>query len=89
MKLQQALPLDEQESFIMQTPSGVVSELDPRTHYAEAQFESTAEVEVAISLANKNPSAAVNMVKALSAKRSKQCIKLSGGFKYYRSDRYW
>ena len=65
MKLRQALPLDEQESFIMQTPSGVVSELDPRTHYAEAQFESTAEVEVAISLANKNPSAAVNMVKAL------------------------
>jgi hypothetical protein len=65
MKLQQALPLDDQESFIMQTPSGVVSELDPRTHYAEAKFESTPEVEVAISLANKNPSAAINMVKAL------------------------
>lgn len=65
MKVQKALPQSEQESFIMQTPSGVVSELDPRTHYAEAQFESTPEVEVAISLANKNPSAAVNMVKAL------------------------
>jgi MFS family permease len=65
MKLRQALPLDEQESFVMQTPSGVVSELDPRTHYAEADFEATKEVEVAISLANKNPSAAVNMVKAL------------------------
>jgi MFS family permease len=65
MILQQALPLDEQESFIMQTPSGVVSEMDPRTQYVEAQFEPTAEVEVAISLANKNPSAAVNMVKAL------------------------
>jgi hypothetical protein len=65
MKLRKALPLDEQESFVMQTPSGVVSELDPRTQYAEAQFETTPEVEVAISLANKNPSAAVNMVKAL------------------------
>ena len=65
MKLQQALPLNEQESFVMQTPSGVVSELDPRTQYAEAQFEATPEVEVAISLASKNPSAAVNMVKAL------------------------
>ncbi|WP_298772559.1 MFS transporter [uncultured Shewanella sp.] len=65
MKLRQALPLDSQESFIMQTPSGVVSELDPRTEYAQAQFESTAEVEVAINLATKNPSAAVNMVKAL------------------------
>lgn len=65
MKLRHALPLEEQERFVMQTPSGVVSELDPRTHYAEAQFEATPEVEVAISLANKNPSAAVNMVKAL------------------------
>ncbi len=65
MKLRQALPIDSQESFIMQTPSGVVSELDPRTQYAEAQFEPTAEVEVAINLATKNPSAAVNMAKAL------------------------
>jgi MFS family permease len=65
MKQRQALPLDEQESFIMQTPSGVVSELDPRTHYVEAKFEATAEVEVAICLARKNPSAAVNMAKAL------------------------
>jgi len=65
MKLRQALPLEEQENFIMQTPSGVVSELDPRIHFVEAQFEATPEVEVAISLASKNPSAAVNMVKAL------------------------
>ncbi|MFT5755534.1 MAG: MFS family permease [Alteromonadaceae bacterium] len=65
MKLRQALPLDQQELFFMQTPSGVVSELDPRTQYAEAKFEATPEVEVAISLASKNPSAAVNMVKAL------------------------
>jgi MFS family permease/DNA-directed RNA polymerase subunit F len=65
MKLRAPLPLDEQEHFVMQTPSGVASELDPRTHYAEAQFQSTPEVEVAISLAKRNPSAAVNMVKAL------------------------
>jgi hypothetical protein len=77
MKLQQALPLDEQECFIMQTPSGVVSELDPRTHYEEAQFESTAEVEVAISLANKNPSAAVNMVKAIVQKDPKNASNLA------------
>jgi MFS family permease len=77
MKLQQALPLNEQESFIMQTPSGVVSELDPRTHYAQAQFESTAEVEVAITLANKNPSAAVNMVKALVQRDPKNASNLA------------
>jgi len=77
MKLQQALPLDEQESFIMQTPSGVVSALDPRTQYAEAQFEETAEVEVAISLANKNPAAAVNMVKALVLRDPKNASNLA------------
>ncbi|WP_413698898.1 MFS transporter [Psychromonas sp. KJ10-10] len=68
MKKHKSLPLDEQDSFIMQTPSGVVSELDPRTHYNEAQFEHTAEVEVAINLASKNPSVAVNMAKALILK---------------------
>jgi len=77
MKLQQALPLDEQESFIMQTPSGVVSALDPRTQYAEVQFEATPEVEVAISLANKNPSAAVNMVKALVLRDPKNASNLA------------
>ena len=77
MKLQQALPLDEQESFIMQTPSGVVSALDPRTQYAEAQFEATPEVEVAISLANKNPSAAVNMVKAIVLRDPKNASNLA------------
>ena len=77
MKLRQALPLGDQESFIMQTPSGVVSELDPRTQYAEAQFEATAEVEVAISLASKNPSAAVNMVKALVLRDPKNASNLA------------
>ncbi|WOT06336.1 MFS transporter [Shewanella youngdeokensis] len=65
MRLRKALPIDEQESFIRQTPTAVVSALDPRTQYTEAQFEATPEVEVAISLASKNPSAAVNMVRAL------------------------
>ncbi|WP_220465330.1 MULTISPECIES: MFS transporter [unclassified Colwellia] len=77
MKLRKALPLDEQESFVMQTPSGVVSELDPRTQYAEAQFETTPEVEVAISLASKNPSAAVNMVKALVLRDPKNASNLA------------
>jgi MFS family permease len=77
MKQQQALPLDDQGSFIMQTPSGVVSELDPRTQYTEAQFETTAEVEVAVSLASKNPSAAVNMVKALVLRNPKKASNLA------------
>ncbi|MFT6987242.1 MAG: MFS family permease [Psychromonas sp.] len=66
MKQRSALPFEEQENFIMQTPSGAVSELDPRTDYAEPAFEQSAEVEVAVSLATQNPAAAVNMVKALA-----------------------
>jgi MFS family permease len=68
MRMQQrlSLPNDEQDNFIMQTPSGVVSELDPRTQYSEPTFEQSAEVEVAVSLATKNPAAAVNMAKALA-----------------------
>lgn len=66
MQQRLSLPNDEQEHFIMQTPSGVVSELDPRTQYSEPAFEQSAEVEVAVSLATKNPSAAVNMAKALA-----------------------
>ncbi|PKG38342.1 MFS transporter [Psychromonas sp. Urea-02u-13] len=66
MQQSDALPYDEQENFVMQTPSGVVSELDPRTDYTEPAFQPTAEIEVAISLATKNPSAAVNMASALA-----------------------
>ena len=66
MVKQTALPRDEQENFIMQTPSGVASELDPRTQYSQPSFEQTSEVEVAISLAANNPAAAVNMAKTLA-----------------------
>ncbi|TEW55672.1 MFS transporter [Psychromonas sp. RZ22] len=66
MKQRTALPNDQQDNFVMQTPSGAVSELDPRTDYVESAFEPTAEVEVAISLATNNPAAAVNMAKALA-----------------------
>ncbi|WP_409440352.1 MFS transporter [Psychromonas sp. GE-S-Ul-11] len=68
MKQRAALPQEEQENFVMQTPSGVVSELDPRTDYVEPAFEQSAEVDVAVSLATKNPGIAVNMAIAIAAK---------------------
>lgn len=77
MKAHKSLPLEEQDSFIMQTPSGVVSELDPRTHYHEAQFEHNSEVDVAISLASKNPAVAVNMAKALISKHPDKASNLA------------
>ena len=66
MRRYPALPSEEQENFIMQTPSGAVSELDPRTQYHYPSFKQSAEANVAINLATKNPSAAVNMAKALA-----------------------
>lgn len=65
MQQRSALPHDEQENFYMQTPSGAVSELDPRTDYAESTTELSPEIEVAVSFAAKYPAAAVNMAKAL------------------------
>ncbi|MGB5446517.1 MAG: MFS transporter, partial [Psychromonas sp.] len=66
MRQRSALPINEQENFIMQTPSGAVSELDPRTQYHQPSFEQNAEADVVTSLATKNPSAAVNIVRALA-----------------------
>ncbi len=66
MQQRSALPLNEQEHFIMQTPSGAVSELDPRTQYHHPLFEQSAEVDVVTSLATQNPAAAVSMAKALA-----------------------
>jgi len=66
MKQRAALPQQDQDHFVMQTPSGAVSGLDPRTDYVQPTYQQSAEVEVAVSLATKNPAAAVNMAKALA-----------------------
>ena len=68
MKQRAALPLEEQDHFVMHTPSSAVSELDPRTDYVEPIFKHSAEVDVAVSLATKNPAIAVNMAKAMALK---------------------
>lgn len=68
MKQRPALPVHQQDNFVMQTPSGAVSELDPRTDYVQPAFEQSAEVDVAVALAAKNPAAAVSMAKALASR---------------------
>jgi len=68
MKQRSALPIEQQENFVMQTPSGAVSELDPRTDYVQPAYEQSAEVDVTIALATKNPAAAVSMAKALASR---------------------
>lgn len=77
MKQRVALPLEDQDNFVMHTPSSAISELDPRTDYVEPIFKQSAEVDVAVSLATKNPGVAVNMAKAMALKDPKNASHLA------------
>ena len=75
----QALPSDQQESFVMQ--SGVMpsaSTLDPRTKFIQAKFPLSKEAHAARSLAKSNPSAAVRMACALAKKKPKYSYEIAG-----------
>ncbi|WP_299083952.1 MFS transporter [uncultured Paraglaciecola sp.] len=67
MRVRQALPIDQQEHFVMQNSAAPPSvELDPRSEYAEQVQTISAEGKTAKAIAKVDPVAAVNMVKAIS-----------------------
>lgn len=67
MSVRKALPVAEQESFIMQAPSAApVADLDPRTEYSEPEHPLSSEAETAVLIAETDPAAAVNMARALT-----------------------
>ncbi|MFT7424006.1 MAG: hypothetical protein ACI8UC_002094, partial [Psychromonas sp.] len=68
-----------QESFVMQTPSGAVSVLDPRTVYTQSELSTNAGVQIAVNLAYENPAIALNMVKALARRDIKNASRLVAG----------
>lgn len=69
MSVRKALPVDEQEGFIMQAPSAApVADLDPRTEYIEPEQPLSSEAETAVSVAETDPAAAVKMARALTMK---------------------
>ncbi len=67
MTARHALPIEDQESFVMQNPAVPPSvDLDPRTEYLEQVPEQSAEEEIAVTIAKVDPVAALKMVQALS-----------------------
>ena len=62
-----ALPVAEQEHFVMQSAAVSPSiELDPRSEYVDTVRELSPEGEIAVEIATVDPATAVNMTRALS-----------------------
>ncbi|MFT5578048.1 MAG: MFS family permease [Paraglaciecola psychrophila] len=67
MAARHALPVDEQESFVMQGAAITASvELDPRSEFVEQMQPLTSEAETAVSIAEFDPAAAVKMARAVA-----------------------
>ncbi|MFT7261686.1 MAG: MFS family permease [Glaciecola sp.] len=66
MMARQALPVEEQESFVMQNSAVLPSvELDPRSEYLEQLKVLSVEGETAVAIAKVNPATAVKMAQAI------------------------
>lgn len=69
MSVSKALPVEDQEGFVMQGEALTTSVyLDPRTEYTEPEAQLSAEAELAISIAESDPAAAVKLARALTVK---------------------
>jgi MFS family permease len=67
MAVREALPVEEQEHFVMQGASLIAAvELDPRTEYVEQPHTLSAEAETAATIAETDPAAAVKMARAIA-----------------------
>ncbi|MGB0468338.1 MAG: MFS transporter [Pontibacterium sp.] len=78
MTVRQALPVEEQESFVMQGAAiSAAIELDPRTEYVESQYPLSAEVETAVNIAETDPAAAVTMARAIAMSNPAQGVEVA------------
>ncbi|SIS55895.1 MFS transporter [Neptunomonas antarctica] len=67
MAVREALPVEEQEHFVMQGASIMASiDLDPRTEYVAHQHALSSEAETAATIAETDPAAAVKMARAIA-----------------------
>ncbi|WP_432473608.1 MFS transporter [Amphritea sp. HPY] len=67
MTVRQALPVEDQESFVMQGAATLAFvDLDPRTEYSESVQPLSSEAETAVSIAETDPAAAVKMARAIA-----------------------
>ena len=67
MTVRQALPIEDQESFVMQGAEIFSAiDLDPRTEFIEPKHPLSAEEEATLSIAESDPAAAVKMTQAIA-----------------------
>jgi len=67
MGARHALPINQQEQFVMQAAAVTASvELDPRSEFVEQTQRLTTEAETAVSIAEFDPAAAVKMARAVA-----------------------
>ncbi|MFT5720091.1 MAG: MFS family permease [Motiliproteus sp.] len=67
MSVRDALPVEEQEHFVMQGAAITASiDLDPRTEYIEQELALSSEAETAATIAETDPAAAVKMARAIA-----------------------
>ncbi|MFT5323500.1 MAG: MFS family permease [Planctomycetaceae bacterium] len=74
-----ALPVEQQESFVMQSAAAAVSvDMDPRTEYQESEQPLSREAVMATEVANSDPAAAVRMARAVALSASDQGAEIAG-----------
>ncbi len=77
MSVRQALPVEEQESFVMHTPASIHEELDPRTEYQNYSLYVDEVWEQVESLAKDHPSKAIALIRGLSNKNPEWAASLA------------
>ncbi len=77
MSVRQALPVEEQESFVMHTPASIHEELDPRTEYQAYSLYVDEVWEQVESLAKDHPSKAIALIRGLSNKNPEWAASLA------------
>lgn len=78
MRARQALPIQEQESFVIQQPSVATAfyELDPRLHLEDEEEPLSLEAQVAVTIAESSPAAAVSMAKEIALSSPEKAAEL-------------
>ena len=78
MQARDALPIDKQESFVMQSSTGAAMvDLDPRTEYVPVQAAFSHDAQIAINIAQTDQSAAVNMARAIAINQPERAVEMA------------
>ncbi|WP_271272097.1 MFS transporter [Aliamphritea hakodatensis] len=78
-KVRQAIPVDQQEAFVSQGATGMVSaDLDPRTEYSDTAPQLSPAAQTAIDMATHHPELAIDMVMLIARANPEQVNEVAG-----------